>query len=241
MGSIFLEHACNIARHKSYPRDRGMFLDWEVIFRSWRAHKVHLIIISLLSSDNYGKKAWQKIFLDRVADMVFRKKPYRFLMSIWKVQSKQQQGFLRCAESNMQKSEQEVSKDSSWFPFSVRDQSCRSAPFCWTPVNLVHWVIISAFPLPPQWDFCTSGRAGITLMVTPWAWLQARSIANRVFCHPVCCWYISHELSNSQWGSVHLGIHQPRCAVALCQPAWAGCAATSSDGFLGVLQCSILS
>lgn len=122
MGKIFLGHAYNIARRKSYPMNRGMFLDWEVIFRSWRGHKIHLTIIKLLSSDNYGKNASQNIFLDCVANIILMKKPYRFLMLIWKVQSKYQQRFFWCAESNMQKSEQEVSKDSSCFPFTFHSK-----------------------------------------------------------------------------------------------------------------------
>lgn len=88
MGSIFLEHTYNIATHKSYPRDRGMFLDWEVIFRSWRAHKVHLIFLKLLSSDKYGKKAWKMIFLDCVANIIFRKKALQIFDDYLKSPSK---------------------------------------------------------------------------------------------------------------------------------------------------------
>lgn len=127
-------------------------------------------------------------------------------MLIWKLQSKQQQGFPWCAESNMQKSEQEVSKDSSWFPFTFHSKrsGLQVSPFLLNtcePCVLGHHQCVST---PSPVGFLHLRKNRDDLNVYTWS-LTADRIPCRSYlptCQPVCCWNTSHELINSQWHSV---------------------------------------
>lgn len=129
----------------------------------------------------------------------------------------------------MQKSEQGVLKDSAWFPFTFRSKrpGLQVRPFLLNtcePSALGHHQCISTSS-PVGFLHLRKDRDDI------WSLTAGRITCKSCLptCHLACCWHMSHELSNSQWGLVQLSIQQPRYAPALWKPAHAGCAATSSE------------
>lgn len=102
--------------------------------------------------------------------------------------------------------------------------------------------VSSVFLFPPQGDFCTWGRTGMTSMVIAWAWLQAESLKWNHLTRLFVRWHTSHEpLSGAQF--ILAPSHQnglQSCGSQHGEGWGSGCAATSSVGVLRVLHCSML-